>query len=196
MPAGAVRIRVVPVAVAAFLGVGLQLLLAASASADDLFRPVAPPVGRTAAAASVAAAVERQGATLRHRHARVDLGLLSEARASAALGGTASGLIDLNLFDDATCQVTGLRTAPTSSEYSLSGQLDGVPLGAAPLVVNGDVIVGSVRASGVTHTIRSIAGGDLEIRQTDERTLPECAGARTAPGEADSPGTDVAVKGR
>ena len=188
MPAHAVRIRLGPVVVAAFLVVGPQLLVAASASADELFLPVAPPDGQTADAASVAATVEYQGATLRRRHARVDPGLLSEARASAARGGNAEGLIDLNLFDDAAFQVTDLETGPTSSGYSLSGQLDGVPFGTVTLVVNGDVIVGSVRAPGATYTIRSIAGGDVEIRQTDEGTLPECAGPRAVPPEAVAPG--------
>ena len=61
MPAHAVRIRIGPVVVAAFLVVGLQLLLAASASADDLFLPVAPPdgqAGNAVDAASVAAPLE------------------------------------------------------------------------------------------------------------------------------------------
>ena len=192
MPADAVRIRIGSAVMAAFLVMGLQLLPAAPASADDLFLPVEPLGGQAVDAASVAATPEFLGATLRRRQARADRRLLDEARATAARGGNAEGLIDLNLFDDASFGVTGLRTAPTSAGFSLSGELDGVPFGTVNLVVNGDVIVGTVRAPGVTYTIRSIAGGDLEIRQTDEGTLPECAGPRAPPVEPGALGTDVA----
>ena len=194
MTALAVRIRIGPVVAAACVVTGLQLLLAVRASADELFLPVATTGEQTRrldAAASMSSRPEYLGATLRRRQARIDRRLLDEARATVARGGTAAGLVDLNLFDDASFQVTGLRTAETSSGYSLSGQLDGAPFGTVALVVNGDVIVGAVRAPGVTYTIRSI-GGEVEIRQTDEETLPECAGTRATPPEAGALGTDVA----
>ena len=161
----------------AILAAWLKLLVVTGASADDLFLPGGSGPGQdpgAVAAASAAAASEYLGPTLRQRHARIDSGLLGQARAAAERGDAPAGLIDLNLFDDASFQITGLRTAPTSSGFSLSGQLDGEPLSAMTLVINGDVIAGEVRLPGATFTIQSV--GDLvEIRETDEAVLPECA---------------------
>ena len=116
---------------------------------------------------------EYLGTTLRARHARVDLALLSQAQ-GAASRDAGTGLVDLNLFDDASFRITHLRAAPTSSGFSLLGLLDGDPLSTVALVVNGDLIRGEVRMPGATYTIRSI-GDIVEIRETEERTLPECA---------------------
>ena len=193
--------RIGPCPVAVCLLIAFQSVSTAAVRADDLFLPAGPSSEQTngaRAAASTSATPELLGATLRRRLARIDRRLLDEARATAARGGNAEGLIDLNLFDDASFAAVGLSAAPTSSGYSLSGQLDGVPFGMVTVVVNGDVIVGTVRALGETYTIRSAGGGDVEIRQTDEGTLPECAGPRTVPPvEAVAPGavavgTDVA----
>ena len=131
-------------------------------------------------AASAAAASEDLGPTLRYRRARIDLGLLSRAREAARLGAAPAGMIDLNLFEDASFEVVGLRTAPTSVGYSLSGELSGEPLSSVTLVVNGDVVAGEARLPGATFTIRSI-GDDVEIRETDENALPECAELEAPP---------------
>gem|GEM_PF-1917384 len=167
---------------AAVLAAGLQLLVAAAAPADDLFLPAGPAAGRdrdSVAAASAVAASGWLGATLRQRHARIAPGLLDRAR-EAARQGDASGVIDLNLFDDTSFRVAALRTAPTSAGYSLSGELEGEPLGSVIVVVNGDAIAGEVRAPGATWTIGSV-GGIVEIRQTDEGALPECAAPARPP---------------
>ncbi len=188
--------RVGPCAVAVCLLIAFQSVSTAAVRADDLFLPAGPSSEQTngaRAAASTSATPELLGATLRSRLARIDRRLLDEARATAARGGNAEGLIDLNLFDDASFAAVGLSAAPTSSGYSVTGQLDGVPFGMVSLVVNGDVIVGTVRALGETYTIRSTGGGDIEIRQTDEETLPECAGPLALPVEAGAPGADVAA---
>lgn len=172
----------------------------AAASADELFLPVGPAAeqGQDAvAAASAAVASENLGPTLRYRLARIDSGLLSQARESARLGASPAGLIDLNLFEDASFQVADLRTAPTSVGYSLSGELLGEPASGMTLVVNGDLIAGEVRLPGATFTIRSI-GDIVEIREADEDALPECAElegpptatARAAPAAVGSPAVD------
>ena len=169
------------------------VLFAAAAPADDLFLPVDPvadEAARIRLQAAVSPAVETEGPTLRSRRARMDFGLLAGARAALEQGGTAAGLIDLNLFDDAGFRGVDLRTAPTSSGYSLQGRLDGVPAGTVTLVVNGDVVDGTVRAGGDTYTIRSTVGGAVEIRQADSSALPECGGALEAPSP---PGVDAAA---
>ena len=52
-------------------------------------------------------------------------------------------------------QAVRVRGAPTSSGYSLAGDLEGVPFGSVTLVVNGDVFVGTVRTSSAIYTIAS-----------------------------------------
>ena len=94
MPARAVRIRTGPIVVAACAFVASQSLLAGAARADDLFLP-AGAAGEQArgmrAAASESASPEFLGATLRRRQARIDLSLLTEARAAAVRGGWRAG---------------------------------------------------------------------------------------------------------
>ena len=171
-------------------------LLATAAPADDLFLPVAPADDRFRAAvvAASADASEYLGPTIRYRHARIDLGLLGQARALAGSGDAPAGLVDLNLFEDSSFRVAGLRTAPTSTGYSLSGELDGEPFSSVTLVVNGEVIAGEVRLPGATFTVRS-AGDLVEIRQTEEEALPECMEPERPPASAVAPATtrDLAV---
>ncbi len=149
-----------------------------------MFLPTAAPAeqvgGVRAATASESASPEFLGATLRRRQARIDRRLLVAARAAVEQGAPATDLVDLNLFDDASFRVVDLRAVPTSSGYSLSGRLEGAPFGTVTLVVNGDIVVGTARADGATYTIRS-DGDVVEIRQTDELTLPECGGTESAP---------------
>ena len=156
----------------------LQLACAVTAAAEDLFVAVGPPVVqvRGALAQSAApAAPELLGATLRSRQVRIDRGLLARARAAAEQGGSTADLIDLNLFDDAAFSVVDLRAAPTSSGYSLSGRLAGVPGGTMALAVNEELVVGVARMPGATYAFRSTGDGLDEIRQTDPSTLPEGA---------------------
>ncbi len=114
--------------------------------------------------------------TLRRRLVAIDFGQLSPpVDAAAGVGGAAgpSGVLRLNLFDDAT--FTGLveRTAPTfSGGYSLSGQLAGVEMGTVTLVVNGEVVAGTVRTPEATYRIRPAGGGLHAISQIDPSRLP------------------------
>ena len=100
-------------------------------------------------------------ATIRSRTARLDLGHLHATR---ELDSNAP--ITLNLFDEVSFGLPSPRFAPTSSGYSLSGDLDGEPFGTATLVVNDEVVVGSVHTSQRIYTIRSVGpGGLVQIRE-------------------------------
>ena len=82
----------------------------------------------------------------------------------------------LNLFDDVV--LTGIVDAsdkpvePTSSGYALWGSLDGVELGTMTLVVNGKIVVGTVRTLEAVYSIRTAGDGKYVIRQIDESLLP------------------------
>lgn len=172
----------------------LQIGLAGAAPADELFLPVEQPGQALGVARS--SSESRQsgelGATLRSRLARLNVPLLEAARSAARGEVGADDLIDLNLFQDSSFQVVGLRTAPTSQGYSLSGGIEGMPHGMVTLVVNGDVVAGVVRMHGAVYTIRSAGDGVLEIRQADSGTLPGCGGDLTVPAETVPGPTTVA----
>ena len=84
-----------------------------------------------------------------------------------------SGALTLNLFDDAWFTVFVEGVAPTfSGGYSLSGQLAGVEMGTMTLVVNGEVVAGTVRTPDATFRIRP-AGLDLHaVSEIDPARLP------------------------
>lgn len=110
--------------------------------------------------------------TLRERLVRIDLARLEAARASvgeASAGGSPTLL--LNLFDDARFAARAEHTGPTATGYVLSGPLVAAR-GTATLVVNGDVVAGTVRAPGGTYEIRSIGDGVHVIRQVDPAAFP------------------------
>ena len=121
----------------------------------------------------------RGGETIRHREARVDFARLAAVKADLDSGQSAT--LDLNLFDDVAFKAVDLRTAPTSAGgYSLAGRLEGVLFGTATLVVNGDIVKGTVRASSGTYTIDA-AGGVCHIRLVDPSTLPPLGEPLRAP---------------
>ena len=104
--------------------------------------------------------------TLRRRLVTIDLGQLAPAtdaatgRGAAGIGIAPRGVLTLNLFEDAV--FTGLveRTAPTfSGGRSLSGRLAGIEMGTMTLVVNGEVVAGTVRTPEATYRIRPGATG-------------------------------------
>ena len=90
-----------------------------------------------------------------------------------AAAAAPSGVLTLNLFDDAS--FTGLvqSVAPTfSGGYSLSGPLAGVEMGTMTLVVNGEVVAGTVRTPEATYRIRPAAGGLHAVSEVDLSRLP------------------------
>ena len=112
----------------------------------------------------------RGGETVRHREMRIDFDRLAAAKARIESGEGAA--LDLNLFDDVFFTAVDLRLARTSSGgYSLAGRLEGVLFGTATLVVNGKVVVGSIRSHTGTYTVD--ADGDVcVIREVDAAALP------------------------
>ena len=92
-------------------------------------------------------------------------------RAARPATGTA---LYLNLFDDVV--LTGIvdSTAPTlSGGFSLSGRLVEEPLGSVTLVVNGEVVAGTVRTLERTFQIRTMADGLYAISEVKPAPL-EC----------------------
>ncbi len=160
----------------ALAGMLLLTALAAGKAAGQtagLFRSVQP------ATAVVAPGSEPPpgSLTLRRRLVAIDFGQLTPPTAVAAVGAAGaagpSGVLRLNLFDDATFRGLVERTAPTfSGGYSLSGQLAGVAMGTVTLVVNGDVVAGTVRTPEATYRIRPVGGGLHAVSQIDPSRLP------------------------
>ena len=79
----------------------------------------------------------------------------------------------LNLFDDAVFNGIVEHVEPTASGHALWGRLDGVELGTMTMVVNGSIVVGTVRTLGGVYTIRTTGDGTYVIRQIDESSLPQ-----------------------
>ena len=77
----------------------------------------------------------------------------------------------LNLFDDVVFTGIVEHIEPTSSGHALWGGLEGVELGTMTLVVNGSVVVGTVRTPDAVYTIRTAGGGAYVVRQIDESSL-------------------------
>ena len=145
--------------------------------------------------------------TLASRLVEIDFGQLSQVTKSPVgpkdpVTGKPTepqGLV-LNLFDDVV--LTGIveHVEPTSSGHSLWGRLDGVGLGTFTLVVNGRMVIGTVRMPDAVYTIRTAGDGTYVIRQIDESSLPPLGeplepplsplSPRDAPAEADDVPSD------
>ena len=145
--------------------------------------------------------------TLASRLVEIDFGQLSQVTKSQVgpkdpVTGkpTEPQALVLNLFDDVV--LTGIveHVEPTSSGHSLWGRLDGVGLGTFTLVVNGRVVIGTVRTPDAVYTIRTAGDGKYVIRQIDESSLPPLGeplepplsplSPRDAPAEADDVPSD------
>ena len=159
------------------LAVALLIALVAGEAAGQpagLFREVAP----AGAVAGPALSAVSDSITLRRRVVAIDFGQLTPpadaaAAAPGGAGAAPSGVLTLNLFDDAS--FTGLvqSVAPTfSGGYSLAGSLAGVEMGTMTLVVNGDVVAGTVRTPEATYRIRPAGGGLHAVSEVDLSRLP------------------------
>ena len=180
-----------------FRGLALLTLLGVLAAGDaaaqniNLFETVEPSAAGSAGdedgqlPRTTAQVPTRGGDTVRHRQASIDFDGLDTVRSALETGEPAT--LTLNLFDDVGFRAVDLRLAPTSSRgYSLAAKLEGVRLGTATIVVNGDVVVGSVRTPLATYTIDSAGGGVCHIREVDPSTLPPL-GEPLLPPESASP---------
>ncbi len=143
--------------------------LAASAASQPAGRPAPLFVAAEPEAALADPGIRPDDTTvLRQRLARIDDDILEAARRAAGRAGIASPTLRLNLFEDVLLGAVVDRTGPTSAGYWLSGQVEGSPLSSVTLVVNGDVVAGTVRTLAGTFSIRT-AGNDgiLAIREID-----------------------------
>ena len=77
--------------------------------------------------------------TIQRRIVRIDFAQLDVARKEVVRGRPAH--LALNLFDEVSFGVIVERTARTSSVYSMSGRLEGVPFGTMALVLNGRIMM-------------------------------------------------------
>ena len=171
--------RTAPASALRWLLLALPALAASAAAAaqnDRLFSlPQIESAGvaatQSVGARSGEAPVFHGGATLRERHADIAFGLLDAARAAHATDPERGGSLELNLFEDVSFNAVALRAAPTSSGYSLAGRLEGVPGGTLTLVVNGDIVIGTVRAPPAIYAIETTDGGAARIREVDPSVL-------------------------
>ena len=110
-------------------------------------------------------------ASIRRRIVGIDFGQLDTARREVLAGRPAQ--LALNLFDEVSFQVVVERAATTSSGYSLSGRLDGVPFGTMALVLNGRIVMGKVRTLGAVYTIRNAGASTYLIERTEPTEFRE-----------------------
>ena len=178
----------------------LAVLLAAALAGEvtgqsaDLFTPVE---SAPASAAALVSPATLDPLTLRRRLVTIDLGQLTPSTgdlpAADKIPSTQpawGGMLRLNLFDDAVFTGIVERPAPTfSGGYVLSGQLLGVEEGTLTLVVNGDVVAGTIRTLEATYRIRPAGPGLHTVSQIDPSQLPPLGEPipRRAPGDGPPP---------
>lgn len=118
-------------------------------------------------------------AVTQRRIVRMDFAQLEAAR-KEVLEGRPTHLA-LNLFDEVSFRAIVERTAPTSSGYSLSGRLEGVPFGTMALVLNDRVVMGKVRTLDAVYTIRSAGAGAYMIQRAQPIKFTEARPLKPAP---------------
>ena len=111
--------------------------------------------------------------TIRARVVGIEFHRLVTARADLGRPGAPAPTLTLNLFDDVTLVAVIEQSTPTASGYALAGRIDGAELfGTLTLVVNGDVVAGTVQTLSAAYTIRTTSTGQHVIREVDTSALP------------------------
>ena len=181
------RCRVIFALAVALLFAGVEV----AAQQRGLFQALEPVAANThdeesgRAAPSTTRIPTRGGETVRHREARIDFARLAAVKASIESGKDAS--LELNLFDDIAFKGINLRTARTSSGgFSLTGHLDRVPFGTVVLVVNGEIVKGTIRTPFTTYTVDE-KDGVCHIREVDPSSLPPLGEPLRPPQSMSSP---------
>ena len=130
--------------------------------------------------------------TLASRFAGIDFGQLDPSLESVSrplgideLSRLAPRTVTLNLFNEATFTGRIAHVEPTASGYAFWGGLDGVELGTMTMVVNGDIVIGTVRTPDAVFTIETADSGSYVIREIDESTLPPLAEPLETPSDSD-----------
>ena len=138
-------------------------ILSSSAAGQDsgLFSPIEPERVRAVSTTS-----PNQPA-LRQRLVAIDFRMLAAAHDLAVRPAAAPATLRLNLFDDVEFTAIVDETYPTSSGYSLHGNIQQGALATMSLVVNGRVVAGTVRTPEATYLIRTAGMGVYSIAELD-----------------------------
>ena len=167
-PADAARaLNITRHSVAAFRARSQDTISRAPSGGKQAARP--PPVARVRSSGLfTAVSTPKHGVAvsdpkaLRRREVAVDIGQLAQVTADRPTA------LPLNLFDDVMLTGVIVKRTPTSSGgYALTGPLFGVAGGTVALVVNRDVVAGTVRLPGATYRIRPAGAGRHAIVQVD-----------------------------
>lgn len=144
---------------------------------EGLFTDISTPIALQSAEDSVADAtgatdeIDPDDWNPRHgparRSVRIDLEQLDTVQ--ARLDGSDHPRLRLNLFDDLVVTAVFDRTSPTRFGYSLSGRIEGLPVGTVTLVVNDGVVAGRVRTGLSVYAIRNIG---LDTHMVEEIESP------------------------
>ena len=131
---------------------------------------------------------------LRKRNVRIDLDRLAGIREDIDAQRAAPAVV-LNLLEDVRFRAVFEDATPTLWGYSLSGRLEGERFGTVTLVVNGDIVAGTVRTLTATYSIRSVGVGVHVVEEVEPPTLDE-DDAIVPPASAVSPAqpSSTAVK--
>lgn len=105
-------------------------------------------------------------ATVRQRLVSIDFNMLAAMHA-AAVRRAVPATLRLNLFDDVEFTAIVESTRPTSSGYSLLGRIQQADSATMALVVNGEVVAGTVRTTEAIYRIRTAGKGVYSITQLD-----------------------------
>ena len=112
----------------------------------------------------------KQKSALRRRNMRIDIDRLAAIREEIAAQGESPQVL-INLFEGVTLPAVFVRTAPTSSGYSLFGRLSESRWGTMTLVVNDGVVAGVVRMPASTYLIRPVGVGVQAVEQVEPATF-------------------------
>ena len=159
------------------LAAALGLLAVLASAQRPLFTDVAGSVGnevheeRASDLLGEAAATARPGA-LPARVVGIDTARLTTIRADIEVRRISPTVL-LNLFDGIAYAAVFERAEATSSGYSLTGRLSEVGFGTVTLVVDGDIVAGTVRTPQATYAIRSAGLRIHSVREVEPPVLTE-----------------------
>lgn len=139
------------------------------------------PESALLAVAESRALPEPAASVLRQRPVQLNRDLLTRARISAGDPDALPRVLRLNLFADVVVDAVVERTGPTPAGYWLTGTIAGWSLGWFSLVVNGDVVVGTVRAATGTYALRTTGDGVHVIRERAPTALADRVHGDVAP---------------
>ena len=146
-----------------------MLSSAANAGIEGLFSDAGDAVSLEEPGAPDATGAE---SGLRKRNVRIDLDRLAGIREDIDAQRAAPAVV-LNLLEDVRFRAVFEDATPTLWGYSLSGRLEGERFGTVTLVVNGDIVAGTVRTLTATYSIRSVGVGVHVVEEVEPPTLDE-----------------------